>query len=360
VAVHVQLADQRLQDEVGDVGLDLQPDRWTEPAPGQLPLQGLQEVLVAVLLHLEVGVAGHPEKVVLDDLHAGEERAEVPGDEVLEREEPVRPAARLDGDQPGHVVGHLDAGEQLRPAIRVADHDGEVERQPGDVRERVRGVDRQRGEHREDLVAEVVAQPVPLGGVEVRPTHDLDALGRQRGGDLLQEAVGVPAHELGGPLGDHLQLLPGGEPVGAADRQAGLHAPLQAGDPHHVELVQVAGEDGQELGPLQQRRAGILGQRQDARVEVEPGQLPVEETVLGQRLVQRRQRVRRRRGAAGRLARRLDGRFDHDRIARGRRTRTGILDRRQGHRASGGGVRSGVDDTRSTGPGRGCIDGRTH
>ena len=54
---------------------DLQPDRRAEPAPGQLPLQRLQQVLVAVVVDLELGVAGDPEQVVLDDLHAGEQLA---------------------------------------------------------------------------------------------------------------------------------------------------------------------------------------------------------------------------------------------------------------------------------------------
>ena len=64
--------------------------------------------------------------------------------------------------------------------------------------------------------------------------------------------------------------------------EAGLVAALQPGDPDHVELVEVGGEDRQELGPLQQRLAGVLGEREHAGVEVEPGQLAVEEAVVGQ------------------------------------------------------------------------------
>ena len=87
----------------------------TEPAAGQLALQRLQEVLVAVLLDLHVGVAGDPEQVVRDDLQAGEELGQVRGDEVLERQERRRPAGRADRDEPRHVVGHLDPGEVARP-----------------------------------------------------------------------------------------------------------------------------------------------------------------------------------------------------------------------------------------------------
>ena len=107
---------------------DLQPDRRAEPAPGQLPLQGLQQVLVAVLVDLELGVAGDPEQVALDHLHAGEELAQVGRDELLDAGSDAA-APRLvpvDPDEAGHVVRHLDPGEQLRPAVA-----GRAPRRPG-------------------------------------------------------------------------------------------------------------------------------------------------------------------------------------------------------------------------------------
>ena len=64
--------------------------------------------------------------------------------------------------QARHVVGHLDPGEPLGAALRIAHGDREVEREPGDVGERVRGVDRERGEHREDLGEEVLREPAAL------------------------------------------------------------------------------------------------------------------------------------------------------------------------------------------------------
>ncbi len=60
-----------------------------------------------------------------------------------------------------------------------------------------------------------------------------------------------------------------------------LVAALQTGDAHHVELVEVAREDREELHPLQQRLAAVLGQREHAGVEGEPRQLTVAEPVRG-------------------------------------------------------------------------------
>ena len=69
--------------------LDLEPHRRAEPAPQQLLLQRREEVLGVVLLDLEVLVAGDPEGVVLEHLHAGEQPLEVVADDVLERHEPL-------------------------------------------------------------------------------------------------------------------------------------------------------------------------------------------------------------------------------------------------------------------------------
>ena len=93
----------------------------------QFALERLQQVLVAVLLDLEVGVAGDPEDVVLDDLHAREQHRQVRGDEFLEWQElRVRGALRHD-DEARHVVGHLDPGEPLGAAVRGADEHGQVQ-----------------------------------------------------------------------------------------------------------------------------------------------------------------------------------------------------------------------------------------
>ena len=76
-------------------------------------------------------------------------------------------------------------------------------------------------------------------------------------------------------LRDAVDRLRRREAVGAARVDAGVHLVVQAGHAHHVELVQVGGVDRQELDALEQRRSLVLGQREHALVEVEPGQLAV-------------------------------------------------------------------------------------
>ena len=78
-------------------------------------LERLDEVLGLVLLDLDVLVAGDAEHVVLEDLHAGEQVAEVVGDEVLERHEAhAGRGRRADvSHEPGQHLRHLQARELL-------------------------------------------------------------------------------------------------------------------------------------------------------------------------------------------------------------------------------------------------------
>jgi hypothetical protein len=51
---------------------------------------------------------------------------------------------------------------------------------------------------------------------------------------------------------------------------------LEAADALHEEFVEIGVHDGQELHPLEQRRAGILSLVQHPTIELEPRELPVQ------------------------------------------------------------------------------------
>src|SRR5665647_3074270 len=92
-----ELADQQLPDPGGDVLGELQADRRPEPSAQQLLLHRLQDVLGVVLLNLHVLVAGDPEGVVLEHLHAREQGVQVHGDDVLDGHEGCRALAPVRG-----------------------------------------------------------------------------------------------------------------------------------------------------------------------------------------------------------------------------------------------------------------------
>ncbi len=139
-------------------------------------------------------------------------------------------------------------------------------------------VDRERRQDREDLVEEPLAEGVVVlrdRGV----VDDLDALDRQ-----LPPDVGVDRRQLVDEGEDAVargvELLLGRSPVGRVGGAADLRLLAQPGDPHLEELVEVAGEDGQELDALEQRIALVACLEEHAGVEFQPRELSVEVRAL--------------------------------------------------------------------------------
>ncbi len=116
----------------------------------------------------------------------------------------------------GSSGGTFTRANLRSPGHRVAHHRREVERQVRDVRERVRGVDRQRGEHREDALVELLLEEREVRAVQrLDRAHDPDPL-------LLERR-----HELGGeersPRGSTAPARARGSPR-AARRASGRRA----------------------------------------------------------------------------------------------------------------------------------------
>ncbi len=169
----------------------------------------------------------------------------------------VRAGAHL--PQPRQHRRHLDAREAILALARVAHGHRQRQRQVADVRERVRRVDRERRQDREDLVQEALAQlQPPFRAFLVR--HDADVLLRELVAHLeVRPRVG--RLELQHPVPDLLQHLGGGQAVGRRPGVTRGDLLLEARDADLEELVEVAGEDGQEAGALQQRVPLVLRPR---------------------------------------------------------------------------------------------------
>ena len=187
--VELERAQQRLAQRLAHARADLEAHDLAEAAPAQLLLDGAQQV-VGLVVDLEVGVARDAEDVVVDDLHAREERVEVLGDELLERDERAPVADRHEARE--HLLRHLHARERLLLGLRVAHEHGERERQVGDVRERPPEPDRQRREHGEDLAPEALVELRAV--LRRRPRRSAtmpDAVLGERGPQVAVEAGGL-------------------------------------------------------------------------------------------------------------------------------------------------------------------------
>ena len=106
------------------------------------------------------------------------------------------------------------------------------------------GIDGERGQDRVDLVEEALAERVVVLG-DLGRSRDLDALGRQlrRTSRKIAECSAMSSRTRGRAADELFGRRPAIRSVG--DR-AGLDLLAQAGDADLEELVEVAGEDGQE------------------------------------------------------------------------------------------------------------------
>ena len=208
----------------------------------------------------------------------GKTELEVMRDHALERDH--QPAV-ADRDETRQRLRHLHAGKALLAGIRVAHGDAEREREPRDVGERLAGPDGERREDGVDLPHEVRLERPVLALVQVLDGPHDDPLGGKSRHELVAPELRLRARQLEHALTHLGERLPRRAPVGRADVDARDHLVEQAGHANHEELVEVRREDRAELDALEQRLAGVGGEVEDALVQVQPRQLPVQEGLVG-------------------------------------------------------------------------------
>ena len=142
------------------------------------------------------------------------------------------------------------------------------------------GVDGERRHHRQEHTLEVVLEVSRLLGVLPAGPNKVNALGGEARLQDLEEAAVLVLDEPVDLDGHRHHRLPGGEPVRTDRLVAGGDETLEAGHPHHEELVQVRAEDRKELDPLEERHRFVLGFLEHAAVELEPRQLAIDQRVI--------------------------------------------------------------------------------
>ncbi len=309
LGVDSDLLHQEGADALRRPGGDLQPHARAEAALADLAVDDRQQVVRLVLEDCHVHVARDPERVAAQDLHAGEQIAEVRRDELLERQELLHVLASLAGldaqarerDEARQALRHLDPRELLLVGVRVARLHRQRQRQVRQERKRVAGIDAQRGQHREDRPPKVPLPQLLRLGVQRLPVAQVDALRRQPGQQVVRQQLRCDVELAPQDVANLGQLLAGAEPVGAGFDHRGLELLVQARDPDHEKFVEVRGEDRQELQALEQRPVRAQRLAQHPFIERQPRDLAVDV----QRAI-----IERRRAPLRRLAHRIHLRGD--------------------------------------------------
>ncbi len=237
-----------------------------------------------LLLDLDVAVTQHAEGALALRHEAREQPVEIHDDDGFEPHEADRLRrlalrGRIVGrqaDEAGDLVGQRHDGVHGGAVTLTLELDADGDAAVLDERERVRGIDGDRGQDRQILGHELAVEPHALHLGQIRRLDDVDALPGQQTLQLHPVLLLV-ADEHAREAVDLGELLAGGEPVLALLRHARRDLPIEACCTDHVELVEVGRGDRQEAQPLEQRVVHVRGFFQYAAIELEPRQLAVDE-----------------------------------------------------------------------------------
>ncbi len=281
--LRMQLLGDKAAQLFGHARLDLQAHQHPAAALLEQRLELAHQIL-GLFLDLDIAVANDPEGALADEIEAGEQRIHEQDQDRLERDEAfdgpallIHPLCR-DLDEALHPCRHGQKRVHDAPIALALELEHQGEAQIGNERERVRRIDRQRRDHRQGVREKVIAQPFAfLGGQRVL----IDQLHPFSGQQVLQLAPGLllGVHQVGGGGVDLVELLAGRAAIHAGPVHAVAHLGAQAGHADHVELVQIARRDRQEAQALQHRMARIPRLLDDPPVELQPGQLAIDEPV---------------------------------------------------------------------------------
>ena len=186
--------------------VDLEPHDLAEAAAPELLLDRLQQV-VGLVGDVVVRVARDPEERVVGHLHAretGSPRLAAIRSSSGTRVVPVSP---ISTKRPQQLLRHLDPGDDLGALVRVAEADGQAQRQVRDVRERPAEPDRQRGQRREDALLEHAVELLALASFGALRRDDPDPVLGERRPELALEASRQALALAEDPLPDRVDLV---------------------------------------------------------------------------------------------------------------------------------------------------------
>ena len=141
---------------------------------------------------------------------------------------------------------------------------------------RMRRVDRERRQQREDIVQEMVFDPASFGFGDIPPIDQNDTHIGENAAQIAPDRLLVVG-QCRNRFVDQHKLLGRSEAVGTALGNALAHLGLDAGDPNHEEFIKVIGGNGEKPNPLERRMTRIDRFLQHPAVEMEPGKLAIDE-----------------------------------------------------------------------------------
>ena len=277
---HAQLSDQKFQQLLRHGPIVEKAHVVTLlPSSDALPHlleQRLGEVIVHVNLrvprHLD-GKGGHRR-----GLKRGEQPGQSDTDHIVQEHDAVASFLLGQNQEPVEVIGQFEQSEPRPLRHLPLEGDGVIDGPVLQLGHAHIG-DQNGHQMRTDLPIKPASDELPLLLVELILGHEVNAFIGQLRFDLLEGGI-VARLELNDPLVHCIERF--SHPV--AERGRGALSDqgnaLQGRHPHAEKLIEVVGEDAKEPHPLDQWHVLVLRLLQDALIECEPTDLPVEEFIF--------------------------------------------------------------------------------
>ena len=258
--------------------IQFEPDGGAFPAVVQFVFDRFEQVVGIFFVEVQLAVARDPEMPVTENVRSGKQIGEVMADELAEKDVILARIIARQFHQLRQHPRHLHDGEmaQCLALLRHFQLHHHVQRFVEQLREGMRRIDRQRRQQREDVVEEMVLDPVPLGLADIAAVDQHDAHLGQDAAQIAPDRLLVDG-ELRDGLVDEDELLGGCQAVRTALGNALPHLGLDTGDADHEEFIKVIGGNRQKSHPLERGVAGIDRLLQHPAVEMQPGKLAIDE-----------------------------------------------------------------------------------
>ena len=255
---------------------ELEAHRVAAAPLAQLVADRLEEVVGLLLVDVEVAVARDAELGHAGDLEAREEPVEEVPHELAQEHEGGR-SDPLTGTSRGSTRGIVTTARRLTGSPGPPDQAGDAEELVLDPRERVRGVDRERRQHRPQALVDVRPELIAVLGPDRIVGADDQAGAASAGRSSSFQTRYCSATNSRAALADAAQEVARADAVRPDGVDVLGRRLADARDPDLEELVEVAGGDRQELDALEERIRGVPGLFEHPAVEVEPGELAIRE-----------------------------------------------------------------------------------
>src|SRR6185437_856703 len=143
-------------------------------------------------------------------------------------------------------------------------------------RERMRGIDCERGQQRKDVSEEMLLQPASLRFLDVGAIDQHHA-GPRKLRPQIDPTLLLVAGKLRHGLADTRKLFRGSKPIRALRQNALPHLAFKTGDTHHEKFVEIVRRNREEAHALEQRMLRVRRLFQHTAIEMKPRQFAIDE-----------------------------------------------------------------------------------